>query len=265
MKHMQMILWCKKPVALLLFSLMIMACKSGRIATDGTVDSRLTAKTIIKEHYQNQLDFKTLKGKIKIEYSEGGSSQGLSVSLRMEKDKAIWISAPLGIVKAYITPGRVSFYNKLQNEYFDGDFSYLSKILGTELDFEQVQNLLLGQAILNLKAEKYAIRTTGDTYELKPKKPLELFKILFQIEPKNFKIATQQISQPLERRLLQVNYTNYQKIEKWILPDQIAIAAIEGNTRNTIDIEYRNIEFDQALNFPYKIPKGFDEIILKAE
>jgi len=245
------------------FSLLILSCKSKKVLTDGTIDDKLSAKTIIRTHYQNALDFKTLRGKMRIDYSDGESSQGVSVSLRMEKDKAIWISAPFGMVKAYITPGRVSFYNKLQNEYFDGDFAYLSNFLGTELDFGQVQNLLLGEALFDLKEAKYEASVVNGDYRLKPKKAMDLFKVLFEIEPKNFKMASQQLSQPLKKRLLEINYTDYQKINKWILPQQIAVAAIDGEERNTVDIEYRNIEFDQKLSFPYKIPNGFDEIILK--
>ncbi|MGS0525692.1 DUF4292 domain-containing protein [Zobellia nedashkovskayae] len=67
---------------------------------------------------------------------------------------------------------------------------------------------------------------------------------MFQIEPKNFKMASQQLSQPLKKRLLQGNYTDYQKIGKYILPQRIAVAAIEGEERKTVDIEYKNIEFD---------------------
>ena len=32
-------------------------------------------------------------------------------------------------------------YNKLDNTYFDGDYGYLSDMLGTELDFKKLQNL----------------------------------------------------------------------------------------------------------------------------
>ena len=239
------------------------SCKSTKVISDGKVNANLSAKNIIKQHYQNQLQFKTIRGKLKIDYSDGKNEQSVPLSLRMEKDKAIWASAPLGIVKAYITPGRVTFYNKLQNEYFDGDFTFLSNMLGIELDFQQVQNLLLGQALLDLRNDKYNATSNGDAYELKPKSAAALFKILFQLEPKNFKIATQQISQPLKKRVLQINYTNYQEIENRILPNQIKVAASDGESQSTIAIEYRNIEFDRALKFPYKIPSGFDEIVLE--
>ncbi|MFK7811543.1 MAG: DUF4292 domain-containing protein [Maribacter sp.] len=252
-----------KQLYISIFVVFLISCKSSKVLTYGEVNENLSAKTIIKTHYQNEIDFKTLSGKMKVEYSSGDDNQGVSLSLRMEKDKAIWLSAPLGLVKAYITPNRVSFYNKLENQYFDGDFSYLSNLLGTELDFQKVQNLLLGQALLNLKEGKYDLEVADKNYQLKPREAAELFKILFQIEPKNFKIATQQLSQPLKKRLLEIDYQNYQKISNYILPNSIFITAIDKDVKNTIAIEYRNIEFNNAMNFPYKIPKGYKEIVLK--
>lgn len=249
----------------IVLSFIVFSCKTKKVITDGRVDRSLSAKAIIKNHYQNQIDFKTLAGRMKIDYSDGESSQGVSVSFRMEKDKAIWISAPFGMVKAYITPERVSFYNKLENEYFDGDFSYLSNLLGTELDFEKVQNLLLGQALFDLRDEKYIISQTEENYRLQPKKEMDLFKILFEIEPRNFKMATQQLAQPWKKRLLEINYRDYQMTAEHILPNTVLITAIAENTKNIIDIEYRNIEFNRQLSFPYKIPRGYKEIVLKKD
>ncbi|MGB5554369.1 MAG: DUF4292 domain-containing protein [Flavobacteriaceae bacterium] len=249
-------------LVLSVFLLVVSSCKSKKIVSDGTLDAEMSAKNIIKAHYQNQLNFKTLSGKVKIEYTNGDDSQSVSVSLRMKKDEVIWMSAPLGIVKAYITTDRVSFYNKLENNYFDGDFTYLSQLLGTELDFKKVQNLLLGEALFDLRKSRYSVTTFGENYLLKPKEPFELFKILFEIEPKNYKIASQQLSQAAKQRVLDINYKNYQKINKWVLPNEILIFATEGTTKNTIDLEYRNMQFDEPVSFPYKIPKGFEEIVL---
>jgi hypothetical protein len=233
------------------------------MVTGGAIDQNLSAKNIIKSHYDNQLDFKTISGKMDIDYQDNNASQGFNVSLRMEKDRAIWISAPLGVVKAFITPNRVSFYNRLEGSYFDGDFSYLSQLLGTELDFDKVQNVLLGQAILDLRKDKYDATIANENYQLKPKKALELAKILFQIEPKNFKMGTQQIAQPEKGRLLDITYKNYQEIDKKIIPNEIDIAATMDNNQSLIAIAYKNIEFNRSLKFPYDIPKGFKEIKLE--
>ncbi|MDC6366444.1 MULTISPECIES: DUF4292 domain-containing protein [Flavobacteriaceae] len=253
----------KKQIALASLSVLVLgSCKTNKSIVGGDIDSRMSAKNIIENHYINQSNFKTLRGRVKIDYSNGKDSQGVNVTLRMEKDKVIWMSAPLGMVKAHITPDRVSFYNKLQNEYFDGDFSYLSSLLGTELDFEKVQNLLLGNAVFDLRKAKYTSGVLEGNYLLKPKKAQELFKILFQLEPKNFKIAAQEISQPEDDRQLEAKYT-YQDILGNVLPNEIHILAAENGDKTTIDLSFRNVELNKSLNFPYKIPDGYDKIILK--
>ncbi|WP_298923315.1 DUF4292 domain-containing protein [uncultured Allomuricauda sp.] len=253
----------KKQITLLfLCTIALSSCKSTKTVVGGEVDSGISTRRIIENHYANQVDFKTLSGRVKIDYSDGKKNQGVSVSLRMEKNKVIWISAPLGVVKAHITPEKVSFYNKLQGEYFDGDFSYLSELLGTELDFDKVQNLLLGNAVFDLRKEKYTSAINQGDYQLKPKKAKELFKILFQLEPRNFKISSQEISQPEEARQLQAKYT-YQDISGKIFPNEIQIVAAEEEDKTIIDLSFKNLELNRSLNFPYKVPKGFDEIILK--
>ncbi len=244
------------------FLLTLGACKSTKSITGGEINPKLSVKNIINAHYSNEPKFKTLRGRVKIDYTNGDDSQGVNVSLRMEKDKVIWMSAPLGVVKAHITPEKVSFYNKLQNEYFDGDFSYLSDMLGTELDFEKVQNLLLGNAVIDLRKEKFNSEVNNGNYQLKPKAAQEFFKILFQLEPKNFKIASQQISQPQNSRQLMAKYT-YQDISGKILPEDIKIVAEEKGELTTIDLSFRNLELNKSMTFPYKVPNGYDKITLK--
>lgn len=241
--------------------LLVASCGTKKAIATGDVDANLTAKKIIQQHYQNQLDFNTLTGKVKIDYSKGEDSQGVSVSLRMQKDKAILLSAPFGMFKALITPERVSFYNKLENEYFDGDFAYLSKLLGTDMDFNKVQNLLVGDAILDLKQDKYQVQLAENSYKLTPKQQKELFQIFFYLEPKNFKVAKQEVEQSLKNRKLEMRYI-YQDVATKVLPSTIDILVLDGEESTTINLEYKNIELGKSVNFPYKIPNGFKEISL---
>jgi hypothetical protein len=243
--------------------LLVCSCKSSKINVDATVDENLSSRAVIRNHYSSQSNFKTLSGKAKIAYSDGESTQEFTVSLRIEKDKAIWMSAPMGVVKALITPKRVTFYNKLNNEYFDGDFSYFSKFLGTELNFAQIQNVLLGEAIFNLKDEKYSANFDGHNYVLKPIQPKVLFKTMFQIDPRNYMVASQVLSQPEKQRVLDIEYKEYQSVSHWILPDKIEITALDGDSKNTINLEYKGMQYNRPLTFPYSIPKGFKEIVLK--
>ena len=77
--------------------------------------------------------------------------------------------------------------------------------MGTEVDFSIVQNLLMGQAIVDLRQEKYTIDITEDSYRLVPKLQGVLYKTLFRIVTKNFKMDLQQLSQPLKKRVLEIS------------------------------------------------------------
>lgn len=249
-------------VAVLLIS-MSYSCKPTAVLGEGSVNTSLTAKKVVKNHYINALDFKTIRGKLKIKYDNGDASQSFGVNIRMEKDKAIWLSESfLGMVKAYITPTHVSFYNKMDNTYFDGDFAYISKILGTEIDFEKLQNVLIGQALFDLKDEKLQLSIANNTYQLKPIEDLMLFKRLFQIEPTHYKMALQQVAQPAASRTSSIAYNTYQMVEGKPFPGQITVTVEEPGERTTISITYKNIELDQKVTFPYNVPSGYDRIML---
>jgi len=243
---------------------LFIGCKSAKNVKDtGELNSKLSTKQIIKEHDKRKTKFKTLQSRVRVEYTQKNQSQTHSFNLRMEKDKTIWLSATLGIVRVKITPTNVSFYNKLDNTYFDGDFSLLSDLLGTELDFNKLQNMLLGQALFNLGNGNYNAEVHEKSYMLHPKRQNDLLEIFLLLNPTHFKMDSQQISQMLKRRMLQINYKNYQEISNQILPQDIKIIAVEDDFETIISMEFKSVTLDSDLRFPFRIPSGFEEIVIK--
>ncbi len=181
----------------------------------------------------------------------------------METNKIIWLSVTkLGfpIAKLKITPNSVHYYEKLQKTYFKGNFSLLSKWLGIELNFEEIQNLLLGQAIFNLKNEKYTSQITHNLYQLTPKKKKELFQFLFLLNPVTFKLSNQEIHNSKKQQSLSVSYFNYTTIKGEQFPEKITIKAVGNNKTTTISLEYKSVEFNKNLTFPFSIPSGYKKI-----
>ncbi|SDZ80276.1 DUF4292 domain-containing protein [Bizionia paragorgiae] len=247
---------------LLVIALSFSGCKSSQtVVSDGTLNPNLSAKQLIKNNFKNNADFKTLSSRVKIETINGDQSQAVSVSLRMEKDKVIWLSK-LGIVKAMITPTRVAYYNKLDNTYFDGDFAYLSHLLGTELNFQKVQSLLLGESLFPLDHNTYALSIFENSYLLQPKTQEDVFEIFLMLNPTHFKMDSQQIAQSETSRLLQIDYLTYQNVEDEILPEQTKIIALEKDDQLEINIEMKGISLNEDLRFPFKIPSGYEAITL---
>ena len=111
----------KKVIILCATCLFLLGCKAKKaIVSSGEIDTSLKNKEIVELHKRSFPEFKTISGSVLASYDDGKNSQSISLNFRMEKDKAIWFSAPLGIAKAYITPEKASYYNRLDNTYFDG-------------------------------------------------------------------------------------------------------------------------------------------------
>ena len=248
----------------LILLLLAFSCKTTKtISSDGELTSDLSAKQLIKNNTKSIANFRTLTARVKADYSSNDESKGTTISLRMEKDKTIWMSAPFSMAKVLITPEKVSFYNKLDNTYFDGDFELLSDFVGTELDFDKVQNILLGEALYDLKKEEFVASTFEKSYLLQPKNQRALFEIFYLLNPSHFKMDSQQFAQPNENRILQIDYKDYQKVDKQKLPQTIKIIAVEKFDETIIDLEYRSVALNEKIRFPFRIPSGYKEIEIK--
>jgi len=238
-------------------------CKSAKtIANTGALDKSLSVKQILKNSAKNASTFNTLNARLKIETTNGSKQQSVGVTLRMERNKTIYMSK-LGIVKALITPNRVAFYNKLDGTYFDGDYAYLSDILGIPLDFYKLQDLLTGAPIFKPTAKEYSASVFEKSYLLKPKNQNELFELFLMFNPNHFKLNAQEISQSETNRILKIDYPVYQTVANQIVPEQINILALEDGEEFKITLEFANVSINENLRFPFKIPSGFKKITLK--
>ncbi|PKQ45811.1 DUF4292 domain-containing protein [Confluentibacter flavum] len=248
---------------LLLAFVFFTSCKSTKRIASGEANLDLSAKQLIKANAKQSPEFKTLQARLKISYSSEDDEQTHSVTFRLKKDEVIWINSAFSVIRAMITPEKVSFYNKLDNTFFEGDYKYLSDLLGTELDFEKVQNLLLGETIFSLNDDDYSVSIIDDLYVLQPKKQQKLFEIFYILSPLHFKVKSQQISQPSDFRHLQIDYLTYQEVNKQPFPENIKIIAVEANKEMIATLEFKSVSLNEDLRFPFSIPSGFDEIKLK--
>jgi hypothetical protein len=252
----------KRIIYLAAVVLMVSACKTAK-TTAGISIPNISSKKIVKNHYKADFYKKTINASIKLRYDDGDLVQSISIKMRMEKDSAIWMSGRflgLTMAKIYITPNSVQFYEKMGKQYFKGDFKLLSNFLGTEVDFDIIQNLLLGQALSNLEDRDLDAEIVDDSYKLVPEDQAKLFDILFWVNPENFKMNKQEIRQTKLQKKIAVNYVDYQTISNVVFPKKINVIAVDKSDRVLLDLEYRSVVFDQRVSFPFSIPSGYDQI-----
>lgn len=240
------------------------SCKSSKNAVDasGAVVA-MSSKKIIRKHNNIAIP-KTVDAKLKVNYKDTNENLGFSVNMKMVKDEVIWLKGTkiITIFKAQITPDKVRFYSPYKRNYFEGDFNMLKKLLGVDINFNQLQNLLLGQAIYDLKKSKQEVEIADNSYKLFPKEQISLFDIFYHINPTHFKVEKQYVVNALKDQRLDVAYPKYLKKGNLLFPEKIQIKAKEKNKFTNIDLNLRSIEFDKELEMPFKIPSGYKEIEL---
>lgn len=228
--------------------------------------TNLPAKKLIKKNDEVKFNESSIKASLNIKYSGKAELPNLKASLRIVKDSVIWISISkfgIPLAKVMITQDQIQFYEKLSKTFFIGDFKLIKDWIGVELDFNKVQNLFIGEALLNLNRDKYEIDIQENVYTLRPKKENSIFEILFWIDPYNYKLAKEELRNPKNDQTLSIVYKDYINIDESLFPKGFYIRANDGEMVTKIDINYRNIIFNTPLRFPFKIPNGYKEIKFK--
>lgn len=248
-------------------SLVSCKAKSKAIATTVAAEpvNEMKAAKIITNHYNNKSDYSSLYIRANAKYADDKQTQNVTAEIKIKKDQQILVSIRfLGITmaKASITPTSVSYYEKIKGTYFEGDFSALSQWLGTDLDYNKIQNLLVGEALDDLKKGKYTESLVEQLYRLEDAR-VENTKKTFYINAADFTVNKQEITQTAESRMIQVAYADNKVFTEAILPTNVNIKTIQPKGKSEINLEYNTITFNEELSFPYSVPNGYNRIIIK--
>jgi hypothetical protein len=250
---------------LFVFILVFTACKTKKYAIDNTIIAKeMSSKKVARKHVSANFNKKTIAAKFKVNFEDGSTKQTLSVYLKIKKDEVIWLKGTkfINVFKAKITPEKVRFYSPIEKKYFEGDFSMLEKLLGTKINFQQLQNLFLGQAILDVKNKKQNIALEKNAYILSPKTQATLFDVFFAIHPGHFKLNQQFFVNTLKQQRLDIKYESYKLVDDEIIPQQINIIVKRENKVTIIDFILRSIELNTKINTSFTIPNGYKRMNL---
>jgi nucleoid DNA-binding protein len=255
----------RKYITFTLVLLVIAACKTKKTVAEQIVSeqpvTKNKAREIIQKHYENLLSFETASIRSSADYEDKKQSISINADIRIKKDEIIWINLKffgIPMAKAFITPTRVSYYEKANNTYFDGNYSILTKMLGTDLDFQKVQNLLLGRPIDNLTKEEFIAEIADNLFQLKSKNKTDIEKS-FSFETANYLLKKQFINQISQNRNVLVNYPSFTNQDNMFLPTGVSILANQQD-QVKINVEYKKITFNEPLSYPYSIPDGYSQI-----
>ena len=113
---------------------------------------------IATDHYALFNDFNTLSITADVDYKDKNMDQSPTADIKIQKDKQILITVRalfgVTVAKVYLTPERASYY-EITGSHYDGDYKFIKDFLGTDVTYQNVENLLLGKAFYDLNTNDY--------------------------------------------------------------------------------------------------------------
>ncbi len=264
--------------SIIIIGLLLFSCKVQEKDNIKIKIKARSSKFLVKKLKANEFQFETISAKSAINIIDSlGKKTSFKAHLRIRKDSAIWITAgSLGIEAAriLITQDSVKLMNRLKKEYFIGDFEYINKIFGTDLDFQMVQALLIGNSLDFDENEKVHSRVDRkkDLYYLSTEKKRKVNKELQKekdkirkeaqvlwLDPLTFKIYELLLSSPETNRSLSGVYSDYKEIETQLVPDKMRFE-LKSKSSTVIEVDYSKFSSGKSLSFPFKISSKYVQI-----
>jgi len=228
------------------------------------------ADFLFEQLKNNEFKFDWLTAKFSATVIFNETENSFNGTLRIRKDSAIWISISpaLGIeaVRILITNDSVKMINRLETTYFEGDLKYFSNTLNTNLDFDMLQYLLVGNDIAVYKNDVYKASLDGKHYLLNTigrgklkkqlKNTIDSLNILKQdiwLDPYTYKVTRVHLKELKENRKLEAEYSEFTKVDSLLFPFTVEYKTVNEKDRLEIKIEHSKVTTEGPLEFPFKV------------
>lgn len=277
--HNQFLIYLPFFITAMLF-MAFFGCKTSHKATDTKVkaENRPTDKTApdLQQLITNQ-SFKatTVSAKASVKTEIGDNTNTFNINLRLQTDSVIWISiSPLlgiEVARVMITRDSVKFMDRLNNRYSVSDFEFLTKLLKVNVDFDIIQGILTGNLFAYKKnkfnsvyiEDKYYILSTLSKRKLQrsmedidPNKPIvqDLY-----VDGSTYRITRLNVEDQRVQKSLLTDYEDHRVTDGGLFPFK-SKTIIKADKTAKIDIEYNKVVINTELEFPFSIPKGYEQI-----
>ncbi|WP_312716436.1 DUF4292 domain-containing protein [Sphingobacterium multivorum] len=225
-------------------------------------NTREAKKNSLRALFLTNLNYSTFSGKAKMRLDLGKDNYDVTSTIRIEKDKRIWISisATLGIevARVLITPDSVQILNKFQSEYMVKPFDYLYRFASPDLTFGNLQDLLLANLSVNLLSDIDQVNFKQDSMSVQLDGKLNELDFLYKFNnnrPYQFRLA--QLS---KKQLLEANYGEYAMASGQEFPMLLKMIISDGRQEIKTEINFNKVTFNEPVEMPFSVSSRYKVI-----
>ena len=255
-------------------SLFFSACHSSK-HVEKEISKVLAVDSVFDAMRAHQFQYDWFQGKFSADYKSGDKKQSFSGQFRIRKDSTIWLSIyavmNIEVFRVIITQDSIYMLNRLKKTYYHRNINFLNEQLGTDIDFDILQSLLIGTDFNYYETTKFTLDVSDDRYKLstisrgKLKRYVrtqeDLDMILVQnmlIDKTNFKIKKQSVRLVKNpNKKVVAHYRNFKEVDNQIFPFEMEYKLVGDKVIN-LNVKYKSVIINKPLTFPFKVPKKYN-------
>ena len=248
------------------FLLFTCSCKARKqlivkqVAVDSAVKPVDTKKNKLDAIRAGQIMFNSFSGKARSVLNIDGSSNDVTLNIRIKRDQKIWISitaiAGIEAARVLITPDSIMIINRLQSVYVKQPFSYINTVAGNQVNYKTIESLLVGNAMPELLNERADFKTSADSIILTGNLQELAYKLI--IGP-GMRVTQTNLNDQDAAQSLQVTNRTFMQAGARTIPSQIDITSLVKDKKIQVNLHYIKTDFDQPQEYPFSIPARYKE------
>jgi hypothetical protein len=205
-------------------------------------------------------EFEWFQGKATAMIRTSRESQTVKVVIRMEKDRAAWFQVKKFEVEAFrmlVTPDVYTILNRLESSYMTGSIENIHEMVGMDISFEDLQNLLFGNIVL----------PEGDSIHLKQDGEFVIvdfssgeWQIQYSLDKKHLRIREARIFNG-EDKELQVGFDSYKKLANGMMMAHARTIRFpeEPGVQGILRLDFTEMEVNVPKELKFVVPSHYRE------
>lgn len=237
-----------KSFLLLFISCLLIGCSASKTAVAPKAKKR-SVKFLLRQLQQHHIDYTWFASRAKIKVDNKDQKATFSAVVRMQKDSLIWVKLKkmnIEGARILITPQTIEILNRQESQYIKKSFTYLKEEFGLELDFAELQELIVGNPILFQKQPLLSVIKDQQNVLKTPEQQKTVLNIF--MHPSSF--LMNELRGSMNYNSIDIKYQDYQLVEQEEIP---LVKEVEIDSEDAGLVQLKMTFSKVILNEPQKV------------
>jgi hypothetical protein len=249
-------------IGILLFQ--FLACKTKQqvvkspvVVAPAKVENNNSMQLLLDKVTQSKFSMDAIKYSAEADYKDSKNAVTLNMEIVAKRGQYIWINAKafglVNVARIILKPDSVRIIDLVNKKYISASYNYLNRFIKAPVTFNEMQNLVFGNALFDPKLETTLVDTIQNRLQLTTKIDLLTQRILLNAD---LKAASVWLNEQGVSREMVIKYSDFESLGEKSIPADILIN-IEGEKKVACHFTLSNFVTDVKQDPSFVVPKSY--------